>query len=329
MNKSFIKKILKRSTIIQKFFSGIATILTLHRVEKINSNRLPANENMKVSPEFLEAFIINSKKQGYNFISLDDLYEQLIKREVKTRPQLLITFDDGYADNFKHAYPVLKKHNIPFTIYVTTSFPDNSSILWWFVLEDLILENNNIIVNDNQIFKCDTFKSKNRAFISLRNMILALPQQELQKKLSEIFCHYDIDWHEPSKKYCMSWDQIINLSKDDNVTIAGHTQNHLALKGLEHDLIIKEIVKGNQIIENRIKKKVMHFSYPFGSSNEINKNVCSIVKQLDLKTATTTMTGNIFFNHRKYLNILPRFMLTESFELSELSNVRKKRFVTI
>lgn len=300
----------------------------LHSVEKKNPDRLHANEDMKVSPEFLEKFILQAQKKGYRFISLDDLHEQLVKKKETTR-QLLITFDDGYADNFKQAYPILKKHRVPFTIYITTSFPDHTCILWWFALEDLILQNDNIILDDNQKFQCDTYPLKNKTFMTLRNTILSLPQQNLQQKLEKIFFRYDIDWYQAVKDYAMSWDQIISLSKDSNVNIAGHTQNHLSLRRLDHDMIVKEIVKGNQIIESNIQKKITHFSYPFGSPNEIDTTVCSIAKQLNMKTATTTLPGNIFLKHRKYLNLLPRVMLTESFNLSELVQVKKKRVVTI
>ena len=84
-------------------------------------------------------FILYFKKLDYEIISLDQLYERLLHNSIE-KPFVCFTFDDGYVDNYEIAYPVLKKHNIPFAIYVTTSFPDNTAILWWYILEDLVLK---------------------------------------------------------------------------------------------------------------------------------------------------------------------------------------------
>lgn len=75
------KNILSSIPFINNYFSGIATIFMLHRVDTIDSNRLFPNENMKVSPEFLDSFIVELKSKGYEFISLDRLYEILQNKE--------------------------------------------------------------------------------------------------------------------------------------------------------------------------------------------------------------------------------------------------------
>ncbi|MBX0312365.1 MAG: hypothetical protein JHC31_11445, partial [Sulfurihydrogenibium sp.] len=66
---------LSKIEFVNKYYSGIGAILMLHRVAPFEKDRLSPNENMKVSPEFLETFIELSRKKGYTFISLDELYE--------------------------------------------------------------------------------------------------------------------------------------------------------------------------------------------------------------------------------------------------------------
>jgi len=115
----------------------------LHRVSNFEKNKLFPNENMKVSPEFLENFIVELKNKGYSFISLDELHKILEKQE-EVKKCIVFTLDDGYKDNYKIAYPIFKKYNIPFTIYITTSFPNKNAILWWYGLGTIILENENL-----------------------------------------------------------------------------------------------------------------------------------------------------------------------------------------
>ncbi len=126
----------------------------------------------------------------------------------------------------------------------------------------------------------------------------------------------------------MSWDHIIEISKDEICTIGGHTKNHLVLSKLRESEVIEEIVDANKIIESKIGKKVEHFAYPFGGKDEVGEREFAIVKKLNLKTATTGRHGVIYKEHKNYLECLPRIMLTEDFDLLNIIN-RKKNIITV
>jgi peptidoglycan/xylan/chitin deacetylase (PgdA/CDA1 family) len=326
--KHAILKILSNSNLINKYFSGIGTIFMLHRVHPFEADKLPPNENMKVSPQFLENLIIELKSKGYEFINLDRLHEILVNR-LKVEKQIIFTLDDGYKDNYEIAYPVFKKHNVPFTIYITTSFPEKTANLWWYILEDLIIDNCEITLADGSKYNCKTKQNKIDTFLEIRERIISFEQENFSKNLNELFSNYKIDWRSKCNELSMNWDQIQELSKDPLVTIGGHTKNHFALNKLSQNDIIDEIEVANRLIENQIGKKIEHFAYPFGSSNEIGQKEFNIVKKLDFKTSTTTRQGNIYQGHRNYLECLPRIMLTENFAITDLGKVRRKRKVTL
>jgi len=319
---------LSKIPFISSCFSGITTIFMLHRVDEFEKGKLYPNENMKVSPKFLEEFIVELKNNGYEFISLDRLYE-ILQNQEKVNKKIVFTLDDGYKDNFTLAYPIFKKYNVPFTIYITTSFPEKKAILWWYSLEKLIVENDEIVVN-NKKYSCKTYEEKNKVFLEIRELILKLNQKDLLNELNKLFKNYNINWYEFDDKLCMNWEDIVSLSKDSLCTIAGHTKNHYAFNKLSKEEIIKEIKEANEKIESKIGKKIEHFAYPFGSGNEVGKKEIEIVKSFNFKTVTTTRRGNIYLEHKKYMNCcLPRIMLTENFNLKNIGRIRKKRLVTI
>ena len=68
------------------------------------------------------------------------MHRRLTERDFRRR-FVCLTFDDGYRDLMQWAYPVLRKHNVPFALYVPTSFPDRIGELWWLALERVIAEN--------------------------------------------------------------------------------------------------------------------------------------------------------------------------------------------
>jgi len=314
--------------LIQNYFSGMITIFMLHRVHPFQPNRLYPNENMKISPEFLDNFIEQLKSQGYEIISLDRVYEILQNGE-KVKKQIVFTLDDGYKDNYELAYPIFKKHNVPFTVYVTTSFPENKAILWWYVLEDLILENDTLLLSENSIFQTQTKVEKEEAFLKIRDIILEFKKENFFESLNKLFFNYKIDWFGKNKELCMSWEEIIELSKDKLCTIAGHTKNHYALNQLSIEEVKSEIIEANKLIEENIDKRIEHFAYPFGSTNEIGQREFDIVKSLDFKTTTTTRRGTIYSKHKEYLECLPRIMLTEDFSIKDIGKIRRERVVTI
>ena len=71
------------------------------------------------------------------------MYRRLTQRDFKRR-FVCITFDDGYRDLLQWACPILKKNNVPFALYVPTSFPDRIGELWWVALERVIAKNDRI-----------------------------------------------------------------------------------------------------------------------------------------------------------------------------------------
>lgn len=327
MIKQFILNSLSEIPFLNRYFSGDATILMLHRVSDLESNKLHANEHLKVSPYYLEKFIIHAQQAGYEFISLDKLHDALTKK-LNISKKLVLTFDDGYKDNYENAFPILSKYNIPFCIYITTSFPNKNARLWWYALEEILIQNENVLLGGNQ-YSCKTLAERNDLFLKIRNILLHYNQKKLHDELDQFFVDYPIDWKGLNDKLCMSWDDIIALSQTEICTIAGHTKNHYSLNQLGKDGVRDEIVGANEEIEKVINKKIEHFAYPFGSSNEIGQREFDIVKSLGFKTTTTTRRGTIYQEHVNHLECLPRIMLTEEFKMRDIGKIRKNKIVTL
>ncbi|MEL6227833.1 MAG: polysaccharide deacetylase family protein, partial [Pseudomonadota bacterium] len=112
-------------------------IFMLHHVVPEMPKGFAPNRILKITPEFLELAIDEARAAGLDFVSMDEAGRRLRQPE-GARPFACFTFDDGYRDNFTYAYPVLKRHNVPFTIYVTPAFADGDGDFWWLTLEEVI-----------------------------------------------------------------------------------------------------------------------------------------------------------------------------------------------
>ncbi len=287
--------------------NAIGVVFMLHRVSKRIKGHIPNNEHLKVSPDLLEKVIIKYKRAGFSFISLNQLYN-IINGKIKSdKPFVCFTMDDGYLDNYENAYPIFKKYQVPFAIFVATDFPDKKAVLWWYVIEDLILKSKEIRLSDGSKYACATFQEKWNTFRYLREKILLLNQQNIAKELNELFINYHLDWYSPIQTLSMDWEQVEELAQEPLCTIGGHTVSHVALNKLSMEVLDSEITNGMNIIKSHIGYKPEYFAYPYGSEKENSEREYRYINNSDIKMAFISYGGLVYPDCP--LEKISRFML--------------------
>ncbi len=295
--------------LFDKKYSGKGHILMFHRVlPKTERLRVHNHESLEIDPYHLEQTILFFKKRNFQFISIDELPEYLI--ENSSRKFVIFTLDDGYKDNLLHAYPVFKKYAVPFTIYITNNFINGTAVMWWYLLEEVLLNNEQISFNwqgKHFEFHCSTLSQKESAFEDLRKMIVTelTPDRHLEQ-LGEIFGKYIGDLYSYTKEHALSWKEVRKLSEDPLTTIGAHTANHFPLRQLSSDELEDEICRSREELKKQLKREIHHFAYPFGKKMEAGIKEFEFVKHQGFKTAVTTNIGNVFSEHIDHLHKLPR-----------------------
>ncbi len=317
-------KYTKAHRLLKPVWGGSGVILVLHRtLPADNKPRIRANSRIETSPEFLEELILFFKNSNYEIISLDELYENQAANK-RGAPFVCFTFDDGYTDAYEIIYPIFRKYQAPFAVYVTTSFPDRTAIPWWYMLEDLILKNERISFTFSEkkySFKTLETGEKENAYNIIRDLILTIPHNELQDRLETVFTSHGIAVRDYDKLQ-MNWQQIRELSNDPLVTIGAHTVHHLNLSKLPLQKVREEILGSKLIIEQKTGNLVDHFAYPFGSRVEVGRREFDVAAECGFKTMTTVREGCIFPAHRNYTECLPRVEITGRYQDLTLVDMR-------
>jgi peptidoglycan/xylan/chitin deacetylase (PgdA/CDA1 family) len=288
-------------------------ILYLHRVGEKNRNKISPNNNMIITPAELENFIISTKDK-YKFISIDDLLYN-INKNIIPKNVILLTFDDGYLDNYTNAFPILKYYNIPFIIYLNTNYINNNIIPWWYQLEDVIDKTNENIFFDGLKFKSNNRGYKNETFLKIREIAFSSNQKMkyLEKYLVDNFSNHN------SNQLFLNWNQIEILNNDNLVTLGAHTHTHANLVTLSQEELKDEILISKRVIEYNIMKQVNHFAYPYGAPSNYSTREINFLVENKFESSVTTKFG---FLNKKSLNNkheLPRIMLG-----SDFFNIRRK-----
>jgi len=302
---------------LRGMLGGIGAILTLHHVRPPRRDEFQPNRLLEIAPAFLEDVIVRLRRSGFDLISLDDMHWRLTKRR-QGRRFACFTFDDGYRDNLVHAYPILKRHRVPFAIYVPTSFPDRLGDLWWLTLEAVIAANTRVrleMEGEDRYFVCGTPAEKHAAFAALYWWLRGLESEgDLRRIIRDLALRYGVDPAVHCADLCMSWAELAELAADPLVTIGAHTVNHLMLKKSSEGVVRQEMQMSVRVIEAALGIRPEHFSYPVGDPTSAGPREFAIARSLGFKTAVTTRPGVLFPEHRDHLTALPRISLNGEFQ---------------
>ena len=182
--------------LMQPLVGGVGAILTLHHVRPPRSDAFQPNRLLEVAPTFLERLLRRLKRARVDLVSLDDLHARMIAGNFKRR-FVCITFDDGYKDLLQHAYPLLKEHEVPFALYIPTSFPDRIGELWWVALEAVIARNDRIglVINGkDQFFDCATVTEKRELYDEVYRYLRSMRNEdELRRVVRDLCACHGID----------------------------------------------------------------------------------------------------------------------------------------
>lgn len=271
---------------LSSLIKGKGAILNYHRV--LPSNKIDNSlVNISVSTDnFIHQ--LNYLKNNFNIISLDNLLLHLKSKSNEFK--IAITFDDGYRDNLDYAYPILEKLKAPATIYIITKFINNKVIPWWVKLDHFIRNNPKIVGDKKKIFKF------------YKNDILLRDQLTIDKKVLSIIGKNNKTEY---NKIFLYQKEIQYLSKQQFITIGSHSHSHYNFSKLTQEQAFSEFKTSKSILEKIIKKRILHFSYPYGGHQNVNLKFNNFLKKLGYLSAVTTI--------RKKLNQQDPFQLPRVF----------------
>lgn len=119
-------------------------ILMFHHVRDPRPFSNMIQRNLSVSPGKFRSDLDWLKNNGYQVISMDDLEAVLTGQMVVTKKPVILTFDDGYEDNYKEAFPDLKARSMTGTFYIITDFVNHSGFMTKSEIKEMSQANMNI-----------------------------------------------------------------------------------------------------------------------------------------------------------------------------------------
>ncbi|PPR35182.1 MAG: hypothetical protein CFH25_00407 [Alphaproteobacteria bacterium MarineAlpha6_Bin3] len=276
--KNIFIKILKEIIANLIIFSGIPFLIRNFIARKKVTIILYHNPKEEVLEKHL-----NYLNKKYNFIKLEDLTYSLYKKTWKNMPNfpLIITFDDGYKNNYK-LINLFKKYKVKPTIYLCTKIVNSLKLFWFKVLND---------------------KSKEH--------LKRVSQSERERILRKKFNFSKDNVVSKSQRQSLSKNEIINMK--ENVNFESHSRYHPILPKCTEEESLSEIKLSRNDLKKLFKRKFDHFSFPNGdySQREVN-----YLKKFGYKTSRTCDIGWNYFDTNPFL--LKTCLITDTASISML-----------
>lgn len=207
-------------------------------------------------------------KNNFTVINCQQLIALINNQELTQDRYAIITFDDGYADNYIKAFPILKKHDLSGSFYIATDFVGSTHIPWWDEIAYLLR---------NSCGQSYSLPYSNEAFFLKKNTIDSIIQQimtkaKLLKNCSVLEVLDDVREKFPfalrllrkeNPTLFMNWSQIKDMQKK-GMEIGSHTVSHRILSQLSDEEQFSEILSSKKIIEDKLNCPINSIAYPVG-----------------------------------------------------------------
>ena len=226
----------------------------------------------------------------FNVLSLDDAILALDRGHLPARA-LAITFDDGYADNYTVALPILRDLGMPATFFVCSGFLDGGRMWNDTVIESVRAANGTVLDLASAglgTHGIDSAQSRREAIAALLSQLKHLPivvREERAQAIAEI-----VDAPLPTDLLLTS-SQLRALAAA-GMSIGGHTVHHPILARVDDASARKEITDGRDALEAIVRQPVSLFAYPNGKPDvDYTASHVEMVRQLGWSAAVSTSAG--------------------------------------
>jgi peptidoglycan/xylan/chitin deacetylase (PgdA/CDA1 family) len=260
-------------------------------------------------PRGLFAAQMRFLRRAYTPVPLATIVEAIGRGEAPPAGTVAITLDDGYADNYHQAFPVLQSLRLPATVYVVTETLDGGPSLWMSELRAAMMASRapclRVEIGGGYEFALDGETERQQSIKDLTNVLVPVDAALRRRILTTIRSELAVNGHADLAHTMLTSAQIREMH-EGGITIGAHTQTHSNMTLISPDQARIEIQGSRERLEAIVDAPVPDFAYPNtgGRYPHCNESVAAIIQQLGFRSAVTSRPGIISAKSDAFL--LPR-----------------------
>ncbi|HBG78598.1 MAG TPA: hypothetical protein DDW84_07135 [Phycisphaerales bacterium] len=253
------------------------------------------------SPENFESHL-KTLSQNYRVIRLAELLDE-IKNNRFVPNTIALTFDDGYADNFTNALPLLEKYKIPATIFVTSGMVGSDRLFWWDAMDEIFLKNiqlpDRLRMEDNcGVIEWDlsTIEKRIETHDEICGIFRDKPAEKIYAIVNQLWFWAGLKEKQPLSRRAVNKQELLKLSQSEFVDIGSHTVLHSKLSALSPMQQDFELSQSAEQLKEIIHKPVNMISYPFGGADDFNPATKQIARKCGYSAGIANVQSDLCGN---------------------------------
>jgi peptidoglycan/xylan/chitin deacetylase (PgdA/CDA1 family) len=267
-------------------------VFNYHRVGDRRGNIFDAGVFSATAEEFDDQ--IEVLRRRYHIATLDEAVEMVSGHMPVKGVNVLITFDDGYLDNYQNAYKILKSHGVQGTFFLVSSYVGSSVIPWWDRIAFYVRQSQRPLL---QLSYPEPYSRplplgrRQTIVMDVLNLFKSVRTSDPQRFLTELreACEPIAELPNDPKLF-LNWDQAREMVAG-GMAIGSHTDSHQILGKLGREDQIAELTVSRSILMEKLGIKIDTLAYPVGGRTHFNEITTSVLDQLGYRAAFSFYGG--------------------------------------
>jgi peptidoglycan/xylan/chitin deacetylase (PgdA/CDA1 family) len=215
-------------------------------------------------------------------------------------PAVVVTFDDGYADNLHEALPILEEVGVPATFFISTGNIGTPNEFWWHRLERILLREcefpSRFELKDARFgrsWETSTLELRKKLYAALSLCMLKVGPDCQENWLEQLDAWAKPGWDGKSSHRCLNRIELQKLAASPWSTIGAHTVTHSTLSVLNEKQQRNEILSSKQKLEQITGREITTFSYPFGRKQDYDRTSVRFCREAGFTKAASNFPGQV------------------------------------
>lgn len=245
----------------------------------------------RLSAALFEAHMRYARRR-YRVVPLGQLVREVLGTE-EVPPTLAVTFDDGYRDLYTEAFPILRRYQIPATIYLIGRCMETGEAPWYDRIFAGVVSHPRVLLElemDRLLrFPLPTLESRRAAAWKIVCYLKSVPDDARQRWCKE----FDAQVRPPAElleNRMLDWKQVREM-QSGGMFFGAHTMNHPAVSRLDPVSFQSELVSARELLEAGLGTAIEDFAYPFGKSSDGSLAAHEFLVRSGYRSAATTIEG--------------------------------------
>ena len=295
MIKDLAKRVVLGSTLLRLSPAGFrvsAAILMYHAVQSDPSVHADLLGGI-VHSESAFRDQVELLAREFQPVTIGQVSRYVLGEETLPKRAVVVTFDDGYSDNFDIARPILNRAGVPATFYATVGCIEKRIAPWPARLRHAFLSTKirEWTDTENKRWMLRSAEERERAFMAGCDVCCKLGSRAQEEYLTRINKELETSECSEAGALMMSYDQLRALVREGH-TVGSHTMTHPNMAYVTRDEARSELTESKRLLELRLGVPVVHFSYPCPAlSPHWNPATLEETRAVGYETAVTVDNG--------------------------------------